>query len=117
MPRNKQGGIGFELLRLATERFTRLMKGGLKNGQTLLGLYQGAPLTKWGGHYRMCRQIKSIFQEPIEARYEYKTKLSRDNSQRYNKLSVDGNISPKCAASSSKAGYSRARNTQPCLET
>ena len=47
----------------------QLSEGGLKRGETLLGLYQGVPLTRRGGHYGMVLPDKiSIFQKPIEAR-------------------------------------------------
>jgi len=41
---------------------------GLPRGQTLLGLYQGVPLTRRGGHYGMVTpDIITIFRKPIEA--------------------------------------------------
>jgi predicted Zn-dependent protease with MMP-like domain len=40
----------------------------LGRGQTLLGLYQGVPLTKRGSHYGLVPPDKiTIFQKPIEA--------------------------------------------------
>mgnify|MGYP001050675470 CR=1 FL=1 len=48
---------------------TQLAQAGLKRGETLLGLYQGVPLTKRGGHYGMVVPDKiTIFQKPVEAR-------------------------------------------------
>jgi len=46
----------------------QLTETGLKRGQTLLGLYQGVPLTKRGSHYGLVPPDKiTIFQKPIEA--------------------------------------------------
>jgi predicted Zn-dependent protease with MMP-like domain len=46
----------------------QLAKTGLKRGRTLLGLYEGVPLTKRGIHYGMVPPDKiTIFQKPIEA--------------------------------------------------
>ena len=43
----------------------------LKRGETLLGLYQGVPLTKRSRHYGMVVPDKiTIFQKPIETRYK-----------------------------------------------
>jgi predicted Zn-dependent protease with MMP-like domain len=47
----------------------QLSKAGIKQGQTLLGLYEGVPLTKRGVHYGMVQPDKiTIFQKPIEAK-------------------------------------------------
>ncbi|GAI17776.1 unnamed protein product [marine sediment metagenome] len=47
----------------------QLTKVGLRHRQTLLGLYQGVPLTKRGGHYGLVPPDKvTIFQKPIEAK-------------------------------------------------
>ena len=47
----------------------QLSEAGLKRGETLLGLYQGVPLTRRDGHYGMVLPDKiTIFQKPIEAR-------------------------------------------------
>ena len=47
----------------------QLTKAGLKHGQTLLGLYEGVPLTKRGVHYGMVQPDKiTIFQKPVEAK-------------------------------------------------
>ncbi len=42
---------------------------GLRNRYALLGLYQGVPITKRGGHYGLVPPDKiTIFQRPIEAK-------------------------------------------------
>ena len=42
---------------------------GLRHGQELLGLYEGVPQTKRGGHYGLVLPDKiTIFQKPIEVR-------------------------------------------------
>ncbi len=47
----------------------QLAEGGLKRGETLLGLYEGVPLTNRGNSYGMVVPDKiSIFQKPIEAK-------------------------------------------------
>lgn len=55
---------------------------GLKRGETLLGLYQGVPLTKRSRHYGMVVPDKiTVFQKPIETRCkndaEVKTEIKR----------------------------------------
>jgi len=46
------------------EQLTRM---SISRGTTLLGLYEGVPLTKRGGHYGMVPPDKiTIFQKPIE---------------------------------------------------
>lgn len=51
-------------------------KVGLRRGQTLLGLYQGVPLTKRGRRYGLVAPDKiTIFQRPIEARCRYKAEI------------------------------------------
>jgi predicted Zn-dependent protease with MMP-like domain len=46
----------------------QLAEAGLKDGYTLLGLYQGVPLTRRGEHYGLVPPDKiTIFQKPIEA--------------------------------------------------
>lgn len=48
---------------------SQLDKVGLGRGQTLLGLYQGVPLTRRSAHYGMVPPDKiTIFQKPIEAK-------------------------------------------------
>jgi predicted Zn-dependent protease with MMP-like domain len=47
----------------------QLAKTGLKRGQTLLGLYEGVPLTKRGRHYGLVPPDRiTIFQKSIEPR-------------------------------------------------
>jgi predicted Zn-dependent protease with MMP-like domain len=47
----------------------QLSEAGLKHGETLLGLYQGVPLTRRGEHYGMVLpDTITIFQKTIEAR-------------------------------------------------
>ena len=46
----------------------QVSRAGLRRGQTLLGLYEGVPQTKRGGHYGLVPPDKiTIFQKPIEA--------------------------------------------------
>jgi len=52
---------------------------GLGSGQTLLGLYQGVPRTRRGGHYGLVPPDKiTIFQKPIEARCRDETKITAE---------------------------------------
>ena len=54
----------------------QLAKVGLGHGQTLLGLYQGVPLTRRGRHYGLVPPDKvTIFQKPIEAKCRYDTDI------------------------------------------
>lgn len=47
---------------------TQLRRSGLKKNQTLLGLYEGVPLTRRTGSYSYVMPDKiTIFQRPIEA--------------------------------------------------
>ena len=47
----------------------QLARARLRRGQTLLGLYEGVPLTKRGRHYGLVPPDKiTIFQKPIEVR-------------------------------------------------
>ena len=53
---------------------SQLVDVGLKRGETLLGLYQGVPLTKRGRHYGLVVPDKiTIFQKPIEAKCKHDT--------------------------------------------
>ena len=46
---------------------SQLHRAGLRHGQSLLGLYEGIPLTKRGRHYGLVPPDKiTIFQKPIE---------------------------------------------------
>ena len=54
----------------------QLAEGRLRRGQTLLGLYEGVPLTKRGSHYGLVPPDKiTIFQKPIEAKCNYDAKI------------------------------------------
>jgi predicted Zn-dependent protease with MMP-like domain len=47
----------------------QLRRAGLRYGQSLLGLYEGVPLTKRGQHYGLVPPDKiTIFRKPIEAK-------------------------------------------------
>ena len=47
---------------------TQLAKGKVRRSDTLLGLYEGVPLTKRGRHYNLVTPDKiTIFQKPIES--------------------------------------------------
>ena len=51
---------------------TLLAEAGLRRGETLLGLYQGVPLSRRSRHYGMVVPDKiTIFQKPIEAKCRY----------------------------------------------
>jgi predicted Zn-dependent protease with MMP-like domain len=57
----------------------QLSDAGLKRGQTLLGLYEGVPLTRRSHGYGMVPPDKiTIFQKPIEARYQGETRIQRE---------------------------------------
>ena len=57
----------------------QLADAGLRRGETLLGLYQGVPLTRRGRHYGMVPPDKiTIFQNPIEARCRGETAIQRE---------------------------------------
>jgi len=48
---------------------SQLAEAGLKDSRILLGLYEGVPLTRRGGHYGLVPPDKiTIFQRPIEAK-------------------------------------------------
>ena len=58
---------------------SQLAEVGLKRGQTLLGLYEGVPLTHRGRHYGMVVPDKiSIFQKPIEAKCRYDAAITAE---------------------------------------
>ena len=47
-------------------------KAGLRHNETLLGLYEGVPLTRRGGHYGLVPPDKiTILRRPIEAECRY----------------------------------------------
>ena len=57
----------------------QLARMGLKRGQTLLGLYEGVPLTKRSTHYGLVPPDKiTIFQKPIEAKCRYNAKITAE---------------------------------------
>lgn len=57
----------------------QLAKAGLRRGQTLLGLYEGVPLTKRGEHYGLVPPDKiTIFQKPIEAKCRYDAEITTE---------------------------------------
>jgi predicted Zn-dependent protease with MMP-like domain len=50
----------------------QLAKAGLRHNETLLGLYEGVPLTRRGRHYGLVTPDKiTIFRRPIEAECRY----------------------------------------------
>jgi predicted Zn-dependent protease with MMP-like domain len=52
---------------------------GLRSRYELLGLYQGVPLTKRGGHYGLVPPDKiTIFQRPIEAKCRDDVSITRE---------------------------------------
>jgi len=54
----------------------QLAEVGLRHRQTLLGLYQGVPLTKRGVHYGLVPPDKiTIFQMPIEAKCSHDVQI------------------------------------------
>jgi len=57
----------------------QLARIGLKRGQTLLGLYEGVPLTKRSSHYGLVPPDKiTIFQKPIEAKCRSDNKVTAE---------------------------------------
>jgi len=57
----------------------QLAKVGLKRDYTLLGLYEGVPLTKRGSHYGLVPPDKiTIFQKPIEAKSRYDAEITAE---------------------------------------
>ena len=60
----------------------QLASVGLRRGQTLLGLYEGVPLTKRSSHYGLVPPDKiTIFQKPIEAKYRYNAAITNEIQQ------------------------------------
>ena len=58
---------------------SQLADAGLKRGETLLGLYEGVPLTRRSRSYGMVPPDKiTIFQKPIEARCRDETRVQRE---------------------------------------
>jgi len=61
---------------------SQLASVGLRRDQTLLGLYEGVPLTKRSSHYGLVPPDKiTIFQKPIEAKCRNNAKIT-DEIQR-----------------------------------
>jgi len=57
----------------------QIADAGLKRSETLLGLYEGVPLTRRSRSYGMVPPDKiTIFQKPIEARYRGETQIQRE---------------------------------------
>ena len=57
----------------------QLSRVGLGHDQTLLGLYEGVPLTRRGARYGMVPPDKiTIFQKPIEARYRDDARITAE---------------------------------------
>ncbi len=57
----------------------QLAKVGLRRGQTLLGLYEGVPLTRRSSHYGLVPPDKiTIFHKPIEAKCIHDTKITAE---------------------------------------
>ena len=60
----------------------QLVALGLKRGESLLGLYEGVPLTRRSSHYGMVPPDKiSIFQKPIEAKCRYEAEIAAEIQQ------------------------------------
>jgi predicted Zn-dependent protease with MMP-like domain len=58
---------------------SQLAEAGLEPGETLLGLYQGVPLTKRDRHYGMVPPDKiTIFQKPIEAKGRSESEIANE---------------------------------------
>ena len=58
---------------------SQLKQVGLRRGKTLLGLYQGVPLTKRGRHYGLVPPDKiTIFQKPIETRCKHDVEITAE---------------------------------------
>jgi predicted Zn-dependent protease with MMP-like domain len=61
---------------------SQLAEVGVRNGHILLGLYQGVPRTRRGGHYGLVPPDKiTIFQKPIEARCRDEAKIKLEIGQ------------------------------------
>jgi len=61
---------------------SQLASVGLRRSQTLLGLYEGVPLTKRSSHYGLVPPDKiTIFQKPIEAKCRNNARIT-DEIQR-----------------------------------
>ena len=59
--------------------FGQLADVGLKDDETLLGLYEGVPLTRRSSHYGLVPPDKiTIFRKPIEAKCRYVAQISAE---------------------------------------
>ncbi len=59
--------------------YRQLAEAGLRRSETLLGLYEGVPLTRRSRSYGMVPPDKiTIFQKPIEARCRGDTEIQRE---------------------------------------
>ena len=57
----------------------QLTRVGLGYDQTLLGLYEGVPLTRRGGHYGLVPPDKiTIFRKPIEAKCRFDAEITAE---------------------------------------
>ncbi len=57
----------------------QLTKVGLRRSETLLGLYEGVPLTKRNRHYGLVPPDKiTIFQKPIEAKCRHDVEIAAE---------------------------------------
>jgi len=57
----------------------QLTKVGLRRSETLLGLYEGVPLTKRNRHYGLVPPDKiTIFQKPIEAKCRHEVEIAAE---------------------------------------
>ncbi len=57
----------------------QLARAGVRRSETLLGLYEGVPLTKRGGHYGLVPPDKiTIFQKPIEGKCRYNAEITTE---------------------------------------
>ncbi len=58
---------------------SQLASVGLRRSQTLLGLYEGVPLTKRSSHYGLVPPDKiTIFRKPIEAKCRYNAEITAE---------------------------------------
>ncbi len=57
----------------------QLAEARLRRGRTLLGLYEGVPLTRRSSHYGLVPPDKiTIFQKPIEAKSRYDAQITAE---------------------------------------
>ena len=58
---------------------SQVARAGLRRDETLLGLYEGVPLTRRGKHYGLVPPDKiTIFQKPIEAKCRYDAEITAE---------------------------------------